>query len=112
MVERTRVRQPNLKEAALRPKLGEAAPRPIQSSPARNPSRFANRSNREEDEFFTEGIHDDLLAHLANIGSLEVISRTSVMRYKNSEKSIPEIAANHANLSDFSDNRPGGSRMR
>jgi len=54
---------------------------------------FANRSNREEDEFFTEGIHDDLLTHLAKIGSLKVISRTSVMRYKNSEKSIPEIAA-------------------
>ncbi len=47
---------------------------------------FANRSNREEDEFFTEGIHDDLLTHLAKIGSLKVISRTSVMRYKNSEK--------------------------
>jgi len=54
---------------------------------------FANRSNREEDEFFTEGIHDDLLTHLAKIGSLKVISRTSVMRYKDSDKSIPEIAA-------------------
>ena len=54
---------------------------------------FANRSKREEDEFFTEGIHDDLLTHLAKIGSLKVISRTSVMRYKDSGKSIPEIAA-------------------
>jgi TolB-like protein/Tfp pilus assembly protein PilF len=54
---------------------------------------FANRSNREEDEFFTEGIHDDLLTHLAKIGSMKVISRTSVLRYKDTEKSIPEIAA-------------------
>ena len=54
---------------------------------------FANRSNREEDEFFTEGMHDDLLTHLAKIGSLKVISRTSVLRYKDTEKSIPEIAA-------------------
>jgi TolB-like protein/Tfp pilus assembly protein PilF len=54
---------------------------------------FANRSNREEDAFFTEGIHDDLLTHLAKIGSLKVISRTSVLRYRDSGKSIPEIAA-------------------
>jgi TolB-like protein/Tfp pilus assembly protein PilF len=54
---------------------------------------FANRSNREEDEFFTEGIHDDLLTHLARIGSMKVISRTSVLRYKDTRKTIPEIAA-------------------
>jgi TolB-like protein/Tfp pilus assembly protein PilF len=54
---------------------------------------FANRSSREEDEFFTEGIHDDLLTRLSKIGSMKVISRTSVLRYKDSKKSIPEIAA-------------------
>ena len=53
---------------------------------------FDNRSNREEDEFFVEGIHDDLLTKLAKIGSLKVISRTSVARYKNTEIPIPEIA--------------------
>ncbi|MFT5139058.1 MAG: TolB-like protein/Flp pilus assembly protein TadD [Lysobacterales bacterium] len=53
---------------------------------------FANRSSREEDEFFSDGIHDDLLTSLAKVGSLKVISRTSVMRYRGSELSIPEIA--------------------
>jgi TolB-like protein/Flp pilus assembly protein TadD len=53
---------------------------------------FENRSNREEDEFFAEGIHDDLLTTIANIGSMKVISRTSVMKYKDSAKQIPEIA--------------------
>jgi TolB-like protein/predicted transcriptional regulator len=53
---------------------------------------FDNRSNREEDEFFTEGIHDDLLTTMANIGSMKVISRTSVMEYKDTTKKIPEIA--------------------
>jgi TolB-like protein len=53
---------------------------------------FASRSTLEEDEFFTVGIHDDLLTHLAKIGSMKVISRTSVLRYKDTEKSIPEIA--------------------
>lgn len=53
---------------------------------------FTNRSNLEEDEFFVEGIHDDLLSKLARIGSLKVISRTSVGKYKDTEKSIPDIA--------------------
>jgi TolB-like protein/Tfp pilus assembly protein PilF len=53
---------------------------------------FDNRSNRPEDEYFTEGIHDDLLTTMANIGSLKVISRTSVMEYKDTTKKIPEIA--------------------
>ena len=54
---------------------------------------FDNRSNREEDRFFTDGIHDDLLTTIANIGSLKVISRTSVMQYRDTTKRIPEIAA-------------------
>jgi len=54
---------------------------------------FANRSNEEEDLFFTDGIHDDLLTQLAKINDLKVISRTSVMKYRGTEKTIPEIAA-------------------
>jgi len=53
---------------------------------------FDNRSNLEEDEFFVEGIHDDLLTNLAKISSLKVISRTSVSRYKDTQIPIPEIA--------------------
>jgi len=54
---------------------------------------FANRSSRDEDAFFAEGIHDDLLTSLAKVGSLKVISRTSVIRYAGTSLSIPEIAA-------------------
>jgi len=54
---------------------------------------FAFRSTNQEDEFFAEGMHDDLLTQLAKIGSLKVISRTSVMEYKDTTKKIPEIAA-------------------
>lgn len=54
---------------------------------------FANRSNLEDDLFFTDGIHDDLLTQLANIKGLKVISRTSVMEYRDTTKKIPEIAA-------------------
>ena len=53
---------------------------------------FANRSNREEDQFFTDGIHDDLLTTIAKIGALKVTSRTSVMEYRDTTTRIPEIA--------------------
>jgi TolB-like protein/tetratricopeptide (TPR) repeat protein len=54
---------------------------------------FANRSDEKEDLYFTDGIHDDLLTQLANIKGLKVISRTSVMAYRDTTKRIPEIAA-------------------
>ncbi|MGH8167672.1 MAG: tetratricopeptide repeat protein, partial [Woeseiaceae bacterium] len=44
---------------------------------------FANRSAQAEDVFFVDGIHDDILTQLARIGSLTVISRTSVERFRN-----------------------------
>jgi TolB-like protein/Flp pilus assembly protein TadD len=53
---------------------------------------FANRSNQQDDLYFTDGIHDDLLTQLAKIENLKVISRTSVMNYRDSDKKIPEIA--------------------
>ncbi|MGE4073109.1 MAG: tetratricopeptide repeat protein [Lysobacterales bacterium] len=54
---------------------------------------FRNRSERSEDAFFAEGIHDDLLTQLSKVASLRVISRTSMMRYRDTQKSVPEIAA-------------------
>jgi TolB-like protein len=67
-----------------------AAPETRQPSIAVLP--FDNRSSREEDRFFTDGIHDDLLTTIARIGSMKVISRTSVMEYRDTTKKIPEIA--------------------
>ena len=52
---------------------------------------FVNRSNRTDDVYFVDGIHDDLLTMLARIDSFQVTSRTSVMRYRGTEKSVPEI---------------------
>ena len=53
---------------------------------------FDNRSALPEDAFFADGMHDDLLTTLAKIGSLKVISRTSVMQYRNTTMTVPEIA--------------------
>ena len=52
---------------------------------------FTTRSNQEETTFFADGIHDDLLTRLANIGSLKVISRTSVLQYRDTTKNLREI---------------------
>jgi len=53
---------------------------------------FANRSASEEDVFFVDGLHDDLLTHISKIGSIKTISRTSVMQYRDTDKTIPQIA--------------------
>jgi non-specific serine/threonine protein kinase len=52
---------------------------------------FKNMSPDPENEWFSDGITEDIIAHISKIADLKVISRTSVMRYKNTEKSIPEI---------------------
>jgi TolB-like protein/predicted negative regulator of RcsB-dependent stress response len=54
---------------------------------------FANRSAREEDAYFVDGIHDDILTQLARIGSLTVISRTSVEKFRDTTQSMKEIGA-------------------
>jgi TolB-like protein/Tfp pilus assembly protein PilF len=54
---------------------------------------FRNRSARAEDAFFAEGIHDDLLTQLSKLGAMKVISRTSMMHYADTTKTIPQIAA-------------------
>src|SRR5256884_416898 len=43
-------------------------------------------------EYFTDGMTDALVTELAQISSLRVISRTSVMRYKGTRKPLPDIA--------------------
>ena len=53
---------------------------------------FVNRSSESGDEFFTDGMHDELLTRLAKIAALKVISRTSVLKYRNSNKTMAEIA--------------------
>ncbi|MDA2930532.1 protein kinase, partial [Acidobacteria bacterium AH-259-O06] len=43
-------------------------------------------------EYFVDGMHEALITDLSRIGALKVISRRSVMRYKETDKSIPQIA--------------------
>ncbi len=54
---------------------------------------FLNLSSDAENEFFADGITEDVIAQLTKIRSLKVISRASVMRYKRREPSLQEIAS-------------------
>jgi serine/threonine-protein kinase len=51
-----------------------------------------NLSDDPAQEYFVDGMTDALIAELAQISALRIISRTSVMRYKGTRKSLPEIA--------------------
>ena len=52
---------------------------------------FENLSQNEEDEYFADGMTEDLLTELSKIKDLLVISRTTVMKYKNSTLSLKQI---------------------
>jgi TolB-like protein len=43
-------------------------------------------------DYFVDGMTDELICTLAQIGSLQVVSRSSVMTYKGASKTLPEIA--------------------
>src|SRR5262249_51235697 len=53
---------------------------------------FASLSIGEENAYFAQGFHDELLRQLGRIGDLQVISRTSVMQYKERARNLREIA--------------------
>jgi TolB-like protein len=51
-----------------------------------------NLSVDPQQKYLADGMTETLIAHLAKISSLRAISRTSVMRYKGTNKALPEIA--------------------
>jgi serine/threonine protein kinase/tetratricopeptide (TPR) repeat protein len=53
---------------------------------------LANLSHDPEQDYFADGMTEALIANLAQIQALHVISRTSVMHYKGSNESLPQIA--------------------
>ncbi len=53
---------------------------------------LTNFSGDPQQEYFVDGMTDELITRLAQLGAVRVISRTSVMRYKGTQKSLPEIA--------------------
>jgi TolB-like protein/Flp pilus assembly protein TadD len=53
---------------------------------------FANLSGDDKDDYFSDGITEDIINGLSHLRDLRVISRTSVMRYKGAQVSVGQIA--------------------
>jgi len=77
------------------------AARPLSLSPSSPPAvdaksiavlPFENMSADQGNAYFCDGVQEDILTNLANIHELRVVSRTSVEQYRNTTKSIREIA--------------------
>ena len=70
---------------------------------------FANFSNDPANEYFADGIQDDVLTNLAKISALKVISRTSVQSYRGQTHNVREIgkALNVATVLEGSVRRDG-----
>ncbi len=86
---------------ALRRQIDSRASAPLpRSESAATPARrsvavlpFLNLSADPDNEFFADGIAEDVITQLSKMRSLKVISRTSAMQFKKREMSIGEIAA-------------------
>jgi serine/threonine protein kinase/Flp pilus assembly protein TadD len=70
----------------FRPNLGAGKIRSIAVLP------LANLSGDPEQEYFADGMTEELTTDLGQISALRVISRTSAMHYKGTKKTLPEIA--------------------
>ena len=53
---------------------------------------FANMSPHPNDEYFADGMTDEVISTLSRLSGIEVISRTSVMQYKKNPKPMREVS--------------------
>ena len=64
---------------------GAAVARKSETRPSIAVLPFENRSARNDDAFFVDGIHDDILTQLSKVSALKVISRTSVEQFRDTK---------------------------
>lgn len=81
------------------PALAGSSPAPVAPPPASTASTksiavlpFTNMSEEKDSGFFADGIHEDILTNLALVRELRVVSRTSVMQYRSTTKTMRQIA--------------------
>src|SRR5437588_10787003 len=72
---------------------------------------FENLSDDKQNAYFADGVQDEILTNLAKVADLKVISRTSVMQYKNIiQRNLPEVgkALGVAHILEGTVQRAGG----
>jgi len=74
---------------------------------------FVNIGNDPEQEYFSDGITEDIINNLGKVGTIKVISRTSSMLYKNTNKGLKQIAED-LDVSNILEGsvRKSGNRLR
>lgn len=78
--------------ARFGPHASEATATPVSAAaPSLAVLPFENMSANKDNEYFSDGVTEDLLTSLSKIPGLRVISRTSVMQYKGTTKTLKEI---------------------
>jgi serine/threonine protein kinase/predicted Zn-dependent protease len=89
------------------------APAPAKDVPSIAVLPFVNRSRDEDDEYFSDGLADELLNVLAKIRGLRVAARSSAFTFKGKEATVADIgrALNVATLLEGTV-RKSGSRVR
>jgi TolB-like protein len=74
-----------------------SSPSPASAAPAADAKSiavlpFANMSDDKDSGYFADGIHEDILTNLSSFRELRVVSRTTVMQYRTTTKTLPQIA--------------------
>jgi TolB-like protein len=71
----------------------DRSPAPVTAESSIAVLPFANHSLAEENaEFLSDGIHDELITQLGRLDALKVISKTSMLAYRDTDKSLQDIA--------------------
>src|SRR5580704_16789398 len=78
--------------AELREALLQAAAKPVDKQPSIAVLPFANMSADKENEYFSDGLAEEILNLLAKIPGLKVIARTSSFAFRGKEQDITKIA--------------------
>jgi TolB-like protein len=107
------------------PSFADESQRKVQKSAAQAPAEsqttkkriavlpLANISPDPKDEYFADGLTEELISAVSNIGGLKTISRASAMRFKSTNKSVTEIAAElHVGAVVEGSVRKAGDRVR
>ena len=85
-------RKPEAPPSAPVPTVAKPAAAPLLNDKSIAVLPFANMSEDKDSGFFADGIHEDILTNLALVREFRVVSRTSVMPYRTTTKSMRQIA--------------------